>query len=220
MRSRAAELLLEADGARQGRARQSVAALARRGLTMRYATRIMSRRTLLIVAILIAMGGTGAQADALDIPFLLHANQPWTLLGMVSTVLFFMLGNLALNFMFLGLPAGLFGRLKWAAVGKGTAGITISGQGADVLARYAATVAAGAAGGLSGFSSSGLRTFFIVNLTLSGVAVAVLVWFWARRYWLLRPSAALALAGVAAVVTNPGWATGYWLAAGWADHVA
>lgn len=109
------------------------------------------------------------------------------------------------NLLIIGRPAMRVCAASRARILIGLVVVTLLGQIADRLGAVMAAITADPiARGLLRLGAEGWALYWLVgNIIYSGIAIALLVWFFVRKRWLGSKRTALILAIVAAFLANP-----------------
>ena len=122
-------------------------------------------------------------------------------------ILLFMTFNYLLNFIFIGFPAMRLGNVNTRIVTRDLIFLTIAGQIADRLGAILAAFSAGPLTYLLNLKGEDVWVIplLILNFFFSGVAIAVLAFFFCRRKWKLPLKISLIIVTFAAIFTNPAY---------------
>ena len=186
----------------------------------------LGRRALIVGSICLLLGAP-AYGDGLSLDYFLrfrtYRESITYIWSMVAALMFI---NYVLNFLVIGLPAMCFGGARPRKVGIGLIFLRFIGQIADRLGAVIALLAlvpftrafgdyiqhdirhepTSAFGRwLSQHLWLGEHALLMLNFFFSGAAIALLAWFFLRR-WSITRSLSWKIALAAAIFTNPAWA--------------
>jgi hypothetical protein len=146
-------------------------------------------------------------ADSIDIAaYLTRVNtKGHSLLAIGGLILLLLAIDYLWNLLIIGLSAMRVCAASRAKILIGLIIVTLLGQVADRLGAFLAAITAGpVVRGLLRLGAEGWALYWLVgNIIFSGIAIALLVWFFVRKRWLGSKRAALILAIVAAFLANP-----------------